>query len=249
MHFGKALLLACWLIAASVGNSVALGRSALALVVDSWRVDALITSLSTPCLAVVRPSDPRSGYAILREPLDPKRMILAALGDIPGIEDPLLLPSGSPNFFADAWNERQRLAKAGPVGTIALAINSKMIRSQDRLHIHIGCLAPSVRDALLPRVAAINPSRFARLNFRLHGRAYWAMRIEADNLDDINPFQLLAKRMPGASANMARHSLLLADAVLPSGEHTFILLTNHYAPPRDVPVEMESLLDATCAYR
>jgi hypothetical protein len=84
---------------------------------------------------------------------------LAPTRKILGVEDPYLQSSAAPNYFADAWEawlnlngERGRTPDLG----FALVVNSALARSQDQLHIHMGCLAPSARsalDAAVPRLA------------------------------------------------------------------------------------------------
>lgn len=158
-------------------------------------------------------------------------MVLTALEEIPGIEDPELLSPDAPNFFADAWRERHWLLGArkgdddAPDG-FALGLNSEYVRSQDRLHVHMACLRPDVQRALAPRVLAVNPNRFARLNFRLGGRPVWAMRIDAANTIDFNPIEVLHDNLPVARAKMGSHTLIAVRERLPDGRPTIILLTN-----------------------
>jgi CDP-diacylglycerol pyrophosphatase len=242
------VLIAC-AAAVSVPATVAaaLSRSALGLVVGACRANALVTSSPSPCVAVVDPDDGRRGYAILREPADRQRTILAPLADIPGIEDPTLLAPGAPNFFADAWKERRRLVDATPGRTVALAINAKAVRSQDRFHIHIACLDPGVRDAVARRAVAINPDRFAQLNFRLQGHAYWAMRVRADSLEAVNPLQLLASKLPKAAAAMGGQMLLVLGTTFSDGGNGFVFLTNPPGTRAPWMYGVEPLLDPTCS--
>jgi CDP-diacylglycerol pyrophosphatase len=69
-----------------------------------------------------------------------------------GIEDPSLQGPDGPNYFEDAWNARAYL----PVGhqrpiareEVGLGIDYAIVRTQDQMHIHIGCISRDVRQRL-----------------------------------------------------------------------------------------------------
>lgn len=227
-----------------------LDRSALGVTVATCRLNASVTESPLPCLKVKNSDDDLRGYAVLREPFERQRTILAALSDIAGIEDSRLLGLAAPNFFALAWAERSWvLGKTGtgdaPPG-FALAINPKTMRSQDRLHVHIGCLEDAVQAALGKRTVAVNPNRFAALNFKIRGWPLWAMRVDADDLRDLDPIQLLAANLPGASEDMGNQMLVVVREQLPSGKSTFVLLTNR-SDDRSRPYSVEPLFASSCS--
>jgi CDP-diacylglycerol pyrophosphatase len=70
-----------------------------------------------------------------------------------GVESPELLRDDEPDYFADAWTERERVIaasgrpKAGS-DELGLAINSRWGRSQDQLHIHIDFVHSQVRNTI-----------------------------------------------------------------------------------------------------
>ena len=66
-----------------------------------------------------------------------------------------------------------------------------------------------------------------------------ALRIEADNLNDINPFELVVKRTPPARHFMGDYTLVVAGMQFESGPG-FILLAGSGRSG-------ELLLDSTCA--
>ncbi len=101
-------------------------RSALGLVVEACKINSVLTGSPYPCLKVVQAQDPLSSYAVLREPADKERTVLAPLADVPGIEDPRLLTAGAPNYFDAAWKERSDAIRAGraPPQDFALAVNA-----------------------------------------------------------------------------------------------------------------------------
>jgi CDP-diacylglycerol pyrophosphatase len=232
-------------------NGKAASRSALGIVVSACHTNSTITSSPAPCLAVETKKDAEGGYAVLREPGERQRTILTALSEITGIEDPRLLKAPAPNFFADAWRERYWLLSKGnsdddPPNGFALGINSPLVRSQDRLHIHIACLRPDIQAALAPRVVAVNPNRFARLNFRLGGRVVSAMRIDAADTLSINPIQILLDKMPGVRAAIGAQTLIAVRETLPNGRPAIVLLTNPSEGSGSKPFTVERLIQSDC---
>ncbi|HKM74303.1 MAG TPA: CDP-diacylglycerol diphosphatase, partial [Stellaceae bacterium] len=112
-----------------------------------------------PCALVeLQPGDAK-GYAVLKDIVGATQYLLIPTARVPGIESALLLASGAPNYFADAWRERgytERAAqRALPREAISLAINSAFGRSQNELHIHIDCVRTDVRAVLQRQLAAI----------------------------------------------------------------------------------------------
>jgi CDP-diacylglycerol pyrophosphatase len=161
-----------------------------------------LSGSSFPCSKVVEAVNPQMSYAVLREPLSDGRTILSPLAEVPGIEDPRLLAPEAPNYFALAWNERQLVVPQGKDGreAVVLAINAAMNRTQDRLHIHIGCAVPEVSEALA--AAVVSESQFRRLNVRLYRQIYWAQFVVAQDLSAINPIKLVADGVPLARRDM-----------------------------------------------
>lgn len=249
-RFTSAVLLAFAVLSLCTPSEAKLDRSALGVTVATCRLSTSVTASPMPCLKVVNSDADLSGYAVLREPFERQRTILAALSDIAGIEDSRLLEPVAPNFFALAWAERSWVLGETGAGDVppgfALAINPKTMRSQDRLHVHIGCLEGAVQAALGKRTVAVNPNRFAALNFKIRGWPLWAMRVDADDLSDLDPIQLLANKLPGASDDMGNHMLVVAHEQLPSGKSTFVLLTNR-SDDRTRPYSVEPLFASSCS--
>jgi len=174
---------------------------------------------------------------------------------IAGIEDPNLLRAGTPNYFAAAWQARDRLAAV--IGhplrrdVIGLAINSAIARGQDQLHIHIECLQPRLFHAL--QAAAANVSdHWAPLP--VEESPYRALRIRAQDLGEANPFELLANGLPEATQAMAAYTVIVAGVEFKDGPG-FIVLAGRTptrdallgAPGKGLVAPGETMLDATCA--
>ena len=96
---------------------------------------------------------PKRGDALLKDRCGETHYLLIPMARRIGVESPELLRDDEPDYFADAWAERERVIAASGRSTVSsdelgLAINSRWGRSQDQLHIHIDFVRPQVRDAI-----------------------------------------------------------------------------------------------------
>ena len=188
-----------------------------------------------PCLKL----DREAGYAILRAPGDSTRIILTPTRHITGIESPALLRPDAPPYWAYAWEHRNLVTEAAPRplgwGDLAMAVNARAARSQDQLHIHVGCVDPRIKAAL----AAQPPkTHWTTLEQGPWAGKYRMRRIELADLQG-NLFKRVADEAPGARGNMQAQGV----AVIPIGSErgkAFALLDN---PQHGHP---EQLLDLSC---
>ena len=113
----------------------------------------------TPCAHVDISQGEARGFAVVTPPHGKNEILLVPTAQISGIDDPAILSPGSPNYWALAWQQRKFLEVlvGHPIGRdqVGLAINSQPGRTQDQLHIHIGCVQPEVRA----RLATYAPAR------------------------------------------------------------------------------------------
>ena len=224
MKHRPAVLAISLAIAVIIMSSFA-SRSALGLVVQACEINSTLTGSPYPCLKVVRAQGPLSSYAVLREPADKERTILAPLADVPGIEDPRLLAAGAPNYFDTAWKERSaaislRAWNVSPQD-FALAINPASWRTQDRLHIHMGCETSRFRALLKTNAAEIGSVRFTNLRTNA---GWWARFYTADDLSNLNPLKVVADGVDGARSNMKNLVVGVFSSTLPDGQHGFYIL-------------------------
>jgi CDP-diacylglycerol pyrophosphatase len=196
---GSLLRVVALLVAAIIVASVAAGslaRGALWPVVQSCIFTYKLTGSSFPCLEV----NVARGYVVLRPPLGIEDDILVPTKEIAGIEDPVLLATGAPNYFDDAWQVRNILggSPSRPLdrSNVALAVNSARNRTQDQLHIHLGCVPPRIKKEIQEVLPALPPMRWQRLDRPLGGVAFWAFRIDQKSLADVNPFRLVSTFFP-----------------------------------------------------
>jgi len=195
-----------------------------------------------PCERVYLVGSPqeREGYALLADRKGGAHFLLIPIRSIAGIESPELLKPGAPNYFAAAWQARDRLATvvghSVPRNAVGLAVNPMHARSQDQLHIHIECLRPDVFGQLQAAAARITSTGSP---VEIGGSGYNALRIEGEDLNDANPFELLARRLPRTNHVMGDYTVGLAGMQFKNGPGFILLAGSGRAG--------ELLLDSTCA--
>ena len=181
----------------------------------------------SPCAEVNLERGVDNGYAVLKDIRGIAQFLLIPTKRLSGIDDPMLLSPETPNYWNPAWQARylveDRLKTTLPRDGFALAINSASGRTQNQLHIHIDCIRPDVRDALKANLSAIGTS-WAPFPLPLAGAPYRAIRIEHEDLNQIDPFRVLADNDPAAAADMADHTLVLVGADFGNYSRGFILL-------------------------
>ncbi len=248
MRFHPVFFSVSLVLVVAVAGAVA-SRSALGVVVESCRLHAAWTGSPFPCLKIVGAATDLSAYAILREPTHRERTILTPLAAIAGIEDPRLLAPNGPNYFAYAWDERSVVMDGAPSKDpwldAALAINPAWNRTQDHLHVHIGCVTHDMKSALQAHEAEIDTLEFRKISTRLHWRHFWVKRVRAESLAEVNPFHVVAAEVPGAGNNMGNVGIGVVGAALEGGERGFYILAEVYPTDQSYGTA-EDLLDARC---
>jgi CDP-diacylglycerol pyrophosphatase len=153
----------------------------------------------------------------------PLQYLLMPTYRINGTESPLLLNPHTPNFFWQAWQNRQMMSErrgsAVPDSAVSLTINSRTGRTQNHFHIHISCLRPDVRQQLDDDAGAIS-SRWLPLPAGLRGNQYLARRVTETELAQKSPFLMLAEEVPEAREHMGRFAL----AMMQQKDGSFVLL-------------------------
>ena len=203
-----------------------------------------VSGLAAPCLSV----DRADGYAVVPDPNSPTQVLLVPTRRIAGIESGELLQPGTPNYFQFAWDARRyverRVHRPLPRDAVGLAVNSVYGRTQDQLHIHVDCVNADVREALQSRQASILGA-WSPFPVPLAGRRYRALRLMGKDLDERDPFKLLADSSASARANMARQTLAVIGASF-AGQPGFVLLAASGGQPENPEGASEDLLDHAC---
>lgn len=212
--------------------------------------DQLQHGQPAPCDEVVLAGGEERGYVILKDLVGASQFLLIPTRQLSGIESPELLDPAVPNYWQAAWQARHHvvdaLGRTLPRDAVGLAVNSPASRSQNQLHIHIDCLFAEVRDALRQHERDIGAS-WSETPLVLRGHPYRAMRVQSDELADIEPFRLLAAGLSSAVAPMAERTLVVAGASFADGTAGFYLLTDHIDIATHDAAGGEELLDHGCA--
>lgn len=128
-------------------------------------------SLQYPCVRVSKSLE----FVVVHDTQIGKRgvfMILPTMR-VTGIEDAAALSEPVRNFFRYGWEVLTTEIRKHP-GELAMAINNRTHRSQDQLHIHLGCVAPEFRAAL-DRASLTN--KWQQDAIRIKGREYAAIEL------------------------------------------------------------------------
>jgi CDP-diacylglycerol pyrophosphatase len=179
-----------------------------------------------PCMSVDISQGEAGGFAILKDSSGNTQYLLIPTEKITGIESPAILMPDATNYFAKAWMETglgdQRAGHTLPRTDFAIAINSESGRTQNQLHIHIDCIQPAVKSAL-EQVEPEIGTTWRTLPVHLEGHEYRAMWLTSEELEQRNPFRVLADSLPDPAQEMPGHTLVLAGAER-NGQDGFILL-------------------------
>ena len=201
-----------------------------------------------PCVSVDLAAGIDKGFAILPYPGGANHFLLVPTAPIAGIESPVLRDPGAVNYFALAWNARAHLSAALHVqlvrDSVGLAVNSAVSRSQDQLHIHIGCVRPDVYRAMREHESSLK-TQWTPFDVPLAGRRYMARWVPEDHLTS-NPFALLAAGVPDAKHDMANRTLVVIGLNRPNGSVGFVLLENRVNRAIADFAGGEELLDYSC---
>jgi CDP-diacylglycerol pyrophosphatase len=256
----RAVVVSCVAVAfafAAAAGRLEISRSALWKVVQTCVANRALTGAAFPCLKVDVSGGDERGYALLRAPWGAPDLILTPTRRIIGVEDPSLQTMETPNYFEEAWNARALLSEGRqePIARddIVLAVNPRSWRSQDQLHIHIGCLSRRMRQRLQAIAPELPVDEWARIRGPMkianapYGPGLWARRIDSDNLADVNPFRLAAEARSSDAESRSRLMVAVAGVRLADGRGGFVLLAAYDDPadPND-QYAAEDFLDPSC---
>ena len=251
MKGAKILLVVAGLTAVTALATFATGLERLALwqVVRACVVDFRLTGAPFPCLKVDLSAGEARGDVILRSPLT-RDMILVPTRRVVGIEDPFLQSAEAPNYFDGAWRARSFLS--GPDGrapereAVALVINSAVVRIQDQLHIHVGCLLPTGRRALAAAAPRVPIGQWAEVGAVIPHTMFWGIRIQGTDLADVEPFRLAAEAFADRVKDRGDVMIMVAP-VRVEGDDQFLILASYAGAPHAWwPVGADDLLDPDC---
>ncbi len=245
-------LIACSLTASALTPlAAATERQTLWRVVQTCVADYKLTGAAFPCLQVNLTGGDERGYVVLRPPLRPPHIILAPTRRIVGVEDPWLQSPEAPNYFDAAWRARSFLK--GPDGSppgrdeFAVAVNSALTRSQDQLHIHLGCLVPAARRAVGAFASKLPIGEWARVAAVIRGSELWGLRIGQADLAGAEPFRLAAAGLADKVRDRARLMIVVAGIRIANDDEMLILAFYVGASRSLGQVSAENILDPACS--
>ncbi|MDT3381687.1 CDP-diacylglycerol diphosphatase [Labrys neptuniae] len=189
------------------------------------------------------------GFAILKDnaPTKPYNYLLIPTKRITGIEDEALLAPDAENYFEHAWAARFHLGailkRNLDWNMVALAVNSAKDRSQNQLHIHVGCVRPDIRNALKNSEAKLSEG-WSPLGLPTSDRPYLALKLRQDSLSGFDPFRKIADDIPGARAAMGLQTVVVVGAVFGDESKGFYILSRRREDGS--PAHGEDLIDPTC---
>jgi CDP-diacylglycerol pyrophosphatase len=221
-----------------------------------WRVEqaCLLNHQTTgspfPCLEVDLAGGIEHGFAVLQAPFEQKHIVLMPTSRIIGVEATKLRNPGTPNYFQAAWNARhfvqESIKRPLAWGDIGLAVNSRLTRSQDQLHIHIECVRQDVKLALARLLPQVPTASWKSSAFVYEGQSYWARRVENPSLDGVNVFKL-ADELPAFRRHSVRTILAVIGVVGERDRNGFLILAGQSAPTWSTRRSTsEDLLDPLC---
>lgn len=235
--------------AAFAAYAMELHRMALWQVVRACVADFKLTGAPFPCLEVDLSGGEERGSVVLRPPLSDDTM-LAPTRRIVGIEDPFLQSPDAPNYFAAAWRARAFLKDAGGEApereAIALFVNSAIVRTQDQLHIHVGCLFPYARRTLALAAPKIPRGEWTQIGPVVPHTMFWGYRIGGTDLANVNPFRLAAEAFAGKTKGPGDLTIVVAGVRVEGDDEFLILASYAKAPHAWWPVGADNLLASAC---
>ncbi len=244
-----ALLIGVFLFLPKIGQEAQ--RAVLWHVVQACVADHDLTGLAFPCLKVDAVGGPDRGFAVLRAPFVKSHTIVTPLVQTIGIEAPRLRGPDAPDYFDDAWSARhyatKGLKRQPGRADFALAVNSRVGRSQDQLHIHVDCIRPKVRDALARDAADIAASgRWTSVKVMPYAPRYWAKAVQGETLAGTNVFDLVADGLHVSPDDMHEITIVVVGSNDVGGKPGFVVLARKRQTQVYDEGHGEALMDHSC---
>ena len=234
---------------AFAAHAMGLHRQMLWQVIQICVANAELFGAAFPCRQIDLAGGKERGYVIVKPPLI-NDMIVAPTRSVAGVEDVFLQSDDAPNYFAAAWRARSLLVGRGgrepDWDEVGLVVNPVMIRSQDQLHIHIGCILPRVQKALTIVAPQVPVATWARLPEVVPHIAFWGTRVAKSNLEGVEPFRLAAEALSDKMTERGRITIMVAGVRVAGADQFLILASYAGAPHSWWPIGSEELLDMRC---
>ena len=203
------------------------------------------------CSEVDLAPDRAHGWVVLKDLRGRLQFLLIPTEKITGIESPVLEVDDATNYFAKAWDARLYMDRlngsAVPRDAVSLAINSRLTRSQNQLHIHVSCVRPDLRARLIAAQSDIGADWSALPGGWLRHR-WFVRRIDEASLAAINLFADVADHVPDAAAGMPLETIGVVAENFSDGTAGFVLMASRVDPQdRSSGSAEDDLQDHGCA--
>jgi CDP-diacylglycerol pyrophosphatase len=222
-----------------------LHRMALWQVVRACVADYKLTGTPFPCLEVNISRGEALGNVVLRPPLSEDTVVVPTRR-IKGVEDPFLQSPEAPNYFDEAWRARRFLkdsdGEAPERDNTALFVNSAVVRTQDQLHIHVGCLVPYARHTLAAVAPEMPMGEWTEIGPVVPHTMFWGYRISGTELANVNPFRLAAEELGDKTSGPGDLTVVVVGARVEGDDQFLILASYSKAPHAWWPVGADNLL-------
>jgi CDP-diacylglycerol pyrophosphatase len=223
------LLIISNLVACQTPNSNKRSDKLWSIINDSCVPNYNTTNNPSPCAEVKYYGTKDLGHVVLKDRVGPLQFLLMPLTKITGIESIELLDPDVPNYFYQAWMARSfmvnKFESSIPEEEISLAINSKLGRSQNQLHIHISCIRTDVKNMVHKNINFFD-NVWRAVPGGILGHNYFAIRIKGNELSKLNPFKVLASDFVNAKENMNEFGMALLPIKKSENTFDFILLAD-----------------------
>ena len=242
-----AILLALGLLVPAAATAAE--RGLLWRVVQTCVATHRLVGAAFPCLAVETGEGVERGYAVVRAPFEAAHIVVTPTVRTVGIEAERLRGADAPNYFGDAWASRHfvtdALARKPARDDLALAVNSRLGRSQDQLHVHVDCIRQTVKRALAA-TRGIRPGAWTRLTVLPRAPRYEATALDEQDLARTNIFALVQAGLRVEAAAMDEVTVVVVGAEV-SGRPGFVVMARRRLADSRDDAHGEALMDHACS--
>lgn len=247
-----------WLVGLVAGVLALIAGTAFAITSDRdalWKVvgvcvaDQRLAGLPFPCLAVDLSEGEARGHILLRPPWA-NDLILSPTRRSVGVEDRFLQSPEAPNYFAEAWAARGMIAtrngRPPARSQVALVVNSRFVRGEDQLHIHIGCLIPQAQRTLADAAPRLPIGAWRMMGSVVPHQPVWALRVRSADLADVEPFRLVSDEFARTVRDPSDLTIAVVGATV-DGQDGFLILVSYIGVPHSWwPFGSSDLIDPHC---
>lgn len=236
-------------LAAVAAHAAAKDRLLLWQITQACETDSRLTGSSFPCLTVDLSGGKEGGHVVFRPPAL-HDTVLVPTRRIKGVEDPILVLPDVPNYFAEAWRARSLVKTPGGAAPARdrqlLIVNSGAVRTQDQLHIHIGCLRPEAHRKLASVAPGLPVGEWRLVPALVPHQPFWVLRLGRADVDGVDPFRLVFDAFNSVVDDRAELTIGVAGVTVKGEDDLVILASYVHAPGSWWPVGADDLLNSRC---